>query len=77
MLGEHVIQRQGLITEQGYEEQPQSYRNMGAFAKSASKPRPRWSIVGALACADDRCDALSGRPLEQRRRRPSNVLSPL
>jgi hypothetical protein len=40
MLGEHVIQRQGLITEQGYEEQPQSYRNMGAFAKSALQAAP-------------------------------------
>jgi hypothetical protein len=35
-LQQAVIQRQGLITEQGYEEQAQSYQNMEAAANMAA-----------------------------------------
>jgi hypothetical protein len=35
-LQQAVIQRQGLITEQGYEEQAQSYRNMESAANLAA-----------------------------------------
>jgi hypothetical protein len=35
-LQKAVIERQGLITEQGYEEQAQSYRNMESAANMAA-----------------------------------------
>ena len=45
-LQQAVIQRQGLITEQGYEEQAQSYRNMEAAADMAASAEKK-AAVGA------------------------------
>jgi hypothetical protein len=45
-LQQAVIQRQGLITEQGYEEQAQSYRNMESAADMAASAEKK-SAVGA------------------------------
>jgi hypothetical protein len=45
-LQQAVIQRQGLITEKGYEEQAQSYRNMEAAADMAASAEKK-AAVGA------------------------------
>jgi hypothetical protein len=45
-LQQAVIQRQGLITEQGYEEQAQSYRNLEAAADMAASEEKK-AAVGA------------------------------
>jgi hypothetical protein len=49
-LQQAVIQRQGLITKQGYEEQAQSYRNMESaadMAASAEKKAAGGADIGA------------------------------
>jgi hypothetical protein len=43
-LQQAVIQRQGLITEEGYEEQAQSYRNMEAAADMAASAEKKAGI---------------------------------
>jgi hypothetical protein len=45
-LQQAVLQRQGLITEQGYEEQAESYRNMEAAAQMAAQAEKK-AAVGA------------------------------